>query len=104
MVRHLWTTLTQDAARVAAWIDTRTPAAIPHWIWAVLLVVLALIVGRLGGRVLAGIMQLALLLAALLVGWQMVRQPLRAASPPTCAAHSTCSSTTQAGVQGAASL
>lgn len=103
-MRHIWTTLAQDAARVAAWIDTRTPASIPHWIWAALLIILALIVGRLGGRVLAGIMQLALLLAALLVGWQMVRQPLRASSPPACSAHSSCGAGPRTGIQGSASL
>lgn len=97
MITHLWTPVQHDAALAAAWIDGRVPQTVPHWVWAALLVIVALIIGRIGGRVLAGLVQLALLAAAVLVAWQMVRTnlpvPARSAAPAACVLEGTCAAT-----------
>lgn len=108
MLSHVWPSV-QDAARgVAGAIDAHMPSAVPRWVWAGCTVVVALVVGRLGGRVLAGLMQLALLAAALLVAWQMVQGPARVSGhiPRACVLEGTCGalspSTSPAGTPHAA--
>jgi|GEM_PF-7020224 len=92
MIAHLWSPLLHDAALAATWIDARVPPTVPRWAWAAVLVLVAGVIGRIGGRVLAGLMQLALLAAAVLIAWQMVRgpAPVHAAAPAACVLEGTC--------------
>lgn len=94
MLAHVWPVVQHSAHGVAAWIDTHLPRSVPRWVWAACTVVAALVVGRLSGRILAGLMQLALLAAALLVAWQMVQGPVRvsgqAQAPRACVLEGTC--------------
>lgn len=96
MVAAVWSALLRDSRPIAAWLDAHMPSGWPHWLWAALLVAAALVVGRVGGRVLAGALQAALLLAAVLVAWQMVHAPAparangRAAAPLSCLLTGTC--------------
>ena len=111
MLAHTWPALQHAAHGVAGWIDARMPSAVPRWVWAACTVVAALIVGRIGGRVLAGLMQLALLAAALLVAWQMVQTPGRTSVPApvhgqlprACALEGTCGSAVTAPASGTTS-
>lgn len=95
MLPHAWPDMQNSARSVAGWMDARLPAAVPRWIWAACTVLVALVIGRIGGRVLAGLVQLALLAAALLVAWQMVQAPALtgAALPRACALEGTCART-----------
>lgn len=86
MLAALWPHILAWAEAAAGWLDARDPAGLPPWAWAGLVVLAALVVGRFGGRLLVGVVQLALVAAAVLVAWQMVRvaAPLRATVPPSC--------------------
>ena len=99
MVGHIWAPVLHESALAATWIDARLPAAVPRWVWAGLLVLAAAVVGRIGGKVLAGLMQLALIVAAVVVAWQMVRTPAptRAAAPMACVLEGTCAASTPPG-------
>lgn len=104
MLQGMWPAVVGDARVVAGWIDTRLPASVPRWVWALLTVGAALVLGRIGRRILAGLMQLALLAAALLIAWQMVRAPAatRTAAPPACTLEGiACHSSTAAATPGA---
>jgi hypothetical protein len=104
MLQGMWPTVVGDARVVAGWIDTRVPASVPRWVWALLTVGAALVLGRIGTRILAGLMQLALLAAALLIAWQMVQTPAatRTAAPPACTLEGIpCHSSSVAGTPGA---
>ncbi len=92
MAAHVWARVVRDATWLARWLDARDPATVPHWVWAVLVVVLAAVVGRFGGRLLTALVQFALFAAALLVAWQMIQipGPARVAAPPACVLEGTC--------------
>lgn len=103
MIAAVWSALLRDSRPIAAWLDAHMPSGWPHWLWAALLVAAALVLGRVGGRVLAGALQAALLLAAVLVAWQMVHAPAparaggQAAPPLSCLLTGTCSKGTAGG-------
>ncbi len=92
MKTHLWPQLVRAAAVAAAWLNARDPAHLPHWVWAALLVAAAAVLGRVGARILAGLLQVALVAAALLIAWQMISAPgaVRAAAPAACTLEGTC--------------
>ncbi len=102
MIAAVWSALLRDSRPIAAWLDAHMPGGWPHWLWAALLVAAALVLGRVGGRVLAAALQAALLLAAVLVAWQMVHAPAparaggRAAPPLSCLLTGTCAKGTSA--------
>jgi hypothetical protein len=94
---HLWTRIMHEAAVVAARLDGRVPGSLPHWAWAVLLVVVVAVLARVGARVLAGLLQLCLVAAAVLVAWQMLQLPGAAPAariPPACVLEGTCGTPT----------
>ncbi len=98
MIAHIWSPILHDATLAAAWLDARVPATVPRWGGAALLVLVAAVIGRIGGRVLAGLVQLALLAAAVLVAWQMIRVPasVHAALPAACLLEGTCATSAPA--------
>lgn len=101
MFAHVWPSVLQDANLSATWIDARVPAAVPRWVWALLLVLAATVIGRIGGKVLAAVMQLALVGAAVLVAWQMVRGslptvPAHLTAPRACVLEGTCTASAPA--------
>ncbi len=104
MPAHLWSRVVQAAAAVAARLDGREPATLPHWLWAVLLVAVVAVLARVGGRILVGVLQVSLVAAAVLVAWQMLLVPAATPAsrvPPACVLEGTCG--TQASSAGVAS-
>lgn len=71
-ILHLWAYVWNSLGAAAAWFGRTEPAGLPRWLWAGLIVLAAYVVGHIGGRVLVGLLRLALLAAAVLIGWDLL--------------------------------
>lgn len=93
MSAQIWPHVVQAAAAVAARLDGREPATLPRWLWAALLVAVVVVLARVGGRILVGLLQICLVAAAVLVAWQMLQVPAASPAsrvPPACVLEGTC--------------
>ena len=68
----VWTEAMHLLAPLATWTAARAPAGIPRWAWAIAVVVIAYLIGRLGGRLLSGLLRWGLLAAGVVIAWQIL--------------------------------
>lgn len=73
VVARLWQALTAAVAPLGARIAAGAPAGLPRWAWAGLIVLAGYVAGLVGARLLTGLLRLALLVAAVAIGWQVLR-------------------------------
>jgi hypothetical protein len=71
-VRAVWGVVVGVLHPAVQWLVAREPAGVPRWVWALAVVAVAYVGGRIGGRLVAGALRLVLLAAALVIGWQLV--------------------------------
>lgn len=75
-IAHLWAEAVRLLAPVSAWLSNRVPPGIPRWLWAVLIVAAGYLAGHLTSRLLSGALRLAVLAAAVVVGWEVLHAGL----------------------------
>ena len=71
----VWSYLQHTVQPAVRWLVAREPAGLPRWVWALGVVLAAYVAGRLSGRLVAGLVRVALLALALVIGWQLLHVP-----------------------------
>jgi len=72
-VRALLQEIPSPLAHVAAWLAARQPHELPRLVFAGLIVAAGWAAGRFGARLIASLIQLALLAAAVVVAYDILR-------------------------------
>lgn len=75
MWKAVWAYVRALVAPAVHWLALREPAGLPRWVWALGVVLVAYVLGRLSGRLVAGALRIVLLAAAVVIGWQLLHVP-----------------------------
>lgn len=70
---HLMATIPLPLQRAALWLSQHEPRGVPRMIYAVLIVLAGWALGRFGSKIIATLVQLALIAASVIVAYDLLR-------------------------------